>query len=331
MMRYAAVRPLRFSGKRFLADIKTVARLLLLASFAVSSVLAISCGKKGPPTIKAYEKPQAPSGLTAYHREDRMVLSWSFPDNLRSSLTGFQILRSDKDGFERIGAVTGSKSSFADETFKVDVPCSYKVVAENLKGVVSSDSNVITVTPKPVPAAPADIRFSVKPDSVVISWTSSGEGACYNIYKTGEKGKYGNSALNKARVCATSFTDAAVSPEKSAYYEVRALWMTDIGDEGSASEEREVNPTHFVPSAPSDLRVVKDDKTYLMWKESPEPWVRGYRVYRRIDGEQEFTLLNEVKLPTFTDTEKIDKKVWYMIKAVGPAMESEPLVGEVAN
>lgn len=297
----------------------------------ISLLLFISCGKKGPPTIKAYEKPQAPSGLTAYHREDKMILAWSYPDNLRSSLTGFQVLRSEKDGFERIGSVKNSQSSFVDETFKPDVAYNYKLVAQNLKGVSSSDSNIITVTPKPVPATPEAIRFAVKADSVALSWKSSEEGACYNIYKTAEKGKYGGAPLNKAPVCAPSFTDGAVSPERSVYYTVRALRMTDVRDEGYPSEELEVSPSQFVPSALSDLRVVKGDKIYLMWKESPEPWVRGYRVYRKIDGEQEFILLNEVKLPTFIDTEKIDKKFWYMIKAVGPAMESEPLVVEVAK
>jgi fibronectin type 3 domain-containing protein len=313
-------------------DLFGLVSVLTRCSFLLLSLLLfISCGKKGPPTIKAYEKPQAPSGLTAYHREDKMILAWSYPDNLRSSLTGFEVLRSEKDGFEKIGSVKNSQSSFADETFKLDITCNYKVVAQNLKGVSSNDSNIITVTPIPVPATPEDIRFAAKADSVALSWKSSEEGACYNIYKTAEKGKYGESPLNKAPVCATSFTDGTVSPERSVYYAVRALRMTDVRDEGSASEELEVSPSQFVPSAPSDLRVVKGDKIYLMWKESPDPWVRGYRVYRKIDGEKEFILLNEVKPPMFTDTEKINKKVWYMIKAVGPATESEPLVGEVVK
>jgi hypothetical protein len=97
--------------------VSRVTRYALLISLLL---LLISCGKKGPPTIKAYEKPQAPSGLTAYHREDKMILAWSYPDNLRSSLTGFEALRSEKDGFEKIGSVDKSKSSFADETFKTE-------------------------------------------------------------------------------------------------------------------------------------------------------------------------------------------------------------------
>lgn len=294
-------------------------------------LLLISCGKKGPPTVKAYEKPQSPSSLTAYHREDKLILSWSYPGNMRSGLKDFSILRSEKDGFEKVGSVSNSQSSFMDETFKLDITYNYKVMAQNQKGVLSSDSNIITVTPKPVPPPPENIRFSVKADGVVLSWTSSGDGICYNIYKADEKGKYPESPLNKELICDTSFRDGSMSPERSVYYTLRALRMTDVRDEGYASEEREVGPSHFVPSAPSELRVVKGDRTYLMWKESPEPWVRGYRVYRKIEGEKELALLSEVKIPAFTDTGKIDKKIWYMIKAVGPVTESEPLIGEAAK
>jgi fibronectin type 3 domain-containing protein len=297
---------------------------LLLVPF----LLIISCGKKGPPTLKAYEKPPAPSGLVAYHREDRMVLTWSFPDGLRSSLQDFQVLRSEKDGFEKIGEVNSSLSSFTDETFKIDVTCNYKVVARNLKGVLSDDSNIITVTPRAVPATPSEILFSVKADSVALSWKSSGEEICYNVYKTVEKGKYG-APLNRKPVCATSFTDGAVSLERPVYYTVTALRDSDVRDEGASSEEGEVNPSQYIPSPPSDLRVVKGEKTYLIWKESPETWVRGYRVYRKKEGEKEFTPLAEVRLPTFTLSEKVDRKAWYMIRALGPLTESEPLIGEV--
>jgi hypothetical protein len=314
---------------RFLVrHVLLIARCSLLL---VPLLLSISCGKKGPPTIKAYEKPQAPSGLTAYHREDKMILHWSYPDNLRSVLQGFQILRSEKSGFERIASVNNSQSSFIDETFSPDVAYNYKVVAQNLRGVLSDDSNIITVAPRPVPPAPENVRSSVKGNNVVLSWTSSGEGVCYNIYKSFEKGKYGQNPLNKEPVCATSFTDEAVSPERAVYYSIRALRMTDVRDEGRASEDAEVSPSQFALSPPSDLRVVKGDKIYLMWKESPEPWVRGYRIYRKIEGEPGFTLAGEVKAPAFTDAGKTDKKVWYMIKAVGPATESEPLVGEAVE
>ena len=303
---------------------------LLLFSLAVILPFTISCGRKAPPTLKAYEKPQPPAALSAVHREDRIVLSWSYPNNRRESLKDFVVLRSKEGGFERSGTVDSDQSSFIDETFTVDATYRYKVVAQNLKGVISSDSNVIALTPRHVPPPPENIQFMVKADSIELSWKSSGDEVCYNIYKTAEKGKYTDSPFNKEPVCTTSFKDAAMSPGSAVYYTVRALHKTDMRDEGYASGEIEVNPSRFVPSPPTDLRLVRGkDKIHLMWKESPEPWVKGFRVYRRTGKEREFRPLGETAIPTFTDIEKVKGKVWYMIRALGPQSESEPLVGEV--
>jgi fibronectin type 3 domain-containing protein len=297
---------------------------ILLAFLPVSA-----CGRKGPPTLKAYEKPQAPQGLSAIHREDQIILSWSYPENLRVELKGFEVLRAEDGGFQRIGSAGNDESSFIDRTFRADVTYRYKVVARNPKGILSDDSDIIAFTPRQIPPVPENLRFTVGVEGIELSWKSSGEGVCYNIYKTAEKGKYAGVPLNREPECSNFFRDAATSPDRAVYYTVRALHKTAIRDEGYASEEIEVSPSHFVPSPPVDLRVVRgEDKVHLIWKESPETWVKGYRVYRRKQGEEAFTFLGKAAIPSFTDTEKIEGKAWYMIKALGPVKESGPLIGE---
>lgn len=292
----------------------------------------VSCGKKGPPTLKAYEKPEKPPGITAIHREERIILSWSYPNNLRHTLKGFQVLRSESDGFEKVAFIKNDQSLFIDNTFKLNVTYQYKVIAQNLKDVLSADSNIITVITRVLPSPPENIRFTITSDSIELHWSSSGEGICYNIYKTTEKDKYADTPLNRAPVCMTSFRDTFLLPDRTVYYTIRALLNTIIRDEGYASTEVEVNPSHFIPLAPSDLRVVKgDDKVYLLWKENTETWIKGYRIYRKREGEKEFTIIGEVTTPTFTDTAKINKKVWYMIRALGPLRESDALTGETSE
>jgi fibronectin type 3 domain-containing protein len=292
----------------------------------------VSCGKKGPPTLKAYEKPEKPPGITAIHREERIILSWSYPDNLRHTLKGFQVLRSESDGFEKVAFIKNDQSLFIDNTFKLNVTYQYKVIVQNLKDVLSADSNIITVLPKALPSPPENIRFTITSDSIELHWSSSGEGICYNIYKTTEKDKYADTPLNREPVCMISLRDTFLLPDRTVYYTIRALLNTIIRDEGYASTEVEVNPSHFIPLAPSDLRVVKgDDKVYLLWKENTETWVKGYRIYRKRDGETKFSPIGEVTTPTFTDTAKINKKVWYMIKALGPSRESDVLTGETSE
>lgn len=306
-------------------------RVTCYALLLIPLLLLISCGKKGPPTLREYEKPSAPSGLTAIHREDKMTLSWSYPRSLEPALRDFLVLRSEGKGFERAGAVKIDERVFVDNTFQPDITYSYKVIARNLKGVVSDDSNVVIATPRRIPGSPKDLRFAVRAEGVELSWDSSGEGACYNIYRSMEKGKYSDTPLNGQPLCATSYRDGSLFPEGTVYYTVRALYKTPVRDEGYASPEIEVNPSHFIPSPPSDLRVVVDDMTFLTWKESPEPWVRGYRVYRKKEGEQEFSAVGETRIPAFTDAWKFEGKVWYMIRALGPVEEGGPLTSEVAR
>ncbi|MDH5202233.1 MAG: hypothetical protein OEZ31_01385 [Nitrospirota bacterium] len=293
----------------------------------------VSCGKKGPPTLKGYEKPETPFGLTAIHKEKRIILSWSYPDNLRHVLKGFQVLRSENDGFEKIAFIKNDQSLFIDTTFKVNITYKYKVIAQNLKDVLSNDSNIITVIPKALPSPPDNVRFTITSDSIGLYWDSSGEGVCYHIYKTTEKDKYADTPLNREPVCMVSFRDTFLLPDRTVYYKISALLNTIIRDEGYASAELEITPSHFIPSAPSDLRIAKgDDKVYLLWKENTETWIKGYRIYRKREEEAEFTPIGEVTIPTFTDTTaKINKKVWYMIKALGPSRESNALTGEISE
>ncbi|HET6514836.1 MAG TPA: hypothetical protein VFG09_06705 [Thermodesulfovibrionales bacterium] len=298
-------------------------------SLVVLSLFILGCGKKGPPTLKAFEKPVPPSGLTAVHREDAVILSWSYPDDMRQKLKGFPILRSANNGFEKIAFVSNDSGSYHDRNFKVDGTYRYKVVAESLKEVLGNDSDAITVTPKSPPPPPGHVRFGVKSDFIEFSWDGSGKDVCYNMYRSFEKRTYGATPLNTEPLCGLSFRDTLLSPEKSVYYQVRALLNTKILDEGYPSPEIEVGPSDFVPSPPSDLRIVRDeDKIFLIWRESPEWWIKGYRVYRKREGDPGFTQMGEVKTPTFTDIERTGRKIRYMIRAVGPVSESAPLEGE---
>lgn len=296
-------------------------------------LLIVACGTKAPPSLKAYEKPAAPANLAAQHREGKIILTWTYPDNLRKDLKGFNILRSEADGYERIGFVNNDESSFDDSDFKLNTAYAYKVIAQSLKDVAGSDSNIVKVRPLPLPLPPQEIKADTKADSVELSWKALGEGVCYNIYKTTEKGKYGSVPQNKLPVCYERFKDSVVVTGP-VYYTIRALHNTGIWDEGYASKELEINPVSFIPAVPSDLRIViGDNKVYLIWKENAESWVNGYRIYRKVSGDADFKLLGEVKMPAYTDTDMkgiANKKVWYGIRAIGPVSEGEALITEVA-
>lgn len=293
-------------------------------------LLLSACGTKTPPSLKAYEKPPVPTELSAVHREDKVLLTWTYPESLRTILKGFQVLRSEGQGFERIAFLSNDKSSFEDTGFKPGSRYKYNVIAKNLKDILSMDSNIITVRPLPLPSPPAGISFSVKADSIELSWNLSGAGVCYNIYRAAEKGRYVEAPLNREPVCAAIFKDDKLFPDRTVFYSIRALLNTPIKDEGYASGEVEVNPSLFVPSAPLDISATRTEAgVYLTWKEASEQWVKGYEVYRKMAGEAEFKKLSEARIPVFVDNAKITGRVWYAIKALSFSRVSEAITVEV--
>jgi len=80
-----------------------------------------------------------------------------------------------------------------------------------------------------------------------------------------------------------------------------------------------------VPTAPTGLRTLAiDGGAVLLWDESPEPWVRGYRIYRAgPDGE--FTQIGESATPAYTDSASpTGARLSYRASAVGPGGEGPP-------
>lgn len=288
--------------------------------FTLGSLFA-ACGKKAPPTLKAYEKPETPSDLKAIHREDRVILSWVH--NKKENLKELHIMKSEDAVFKKITSVATDENSYSDTDFKTDNSYKYKIIAMSMKNVLSNDSNIANVNPKPVPFAPKGFAAHVGNNAIHLSWESAGEGILYNVYKYFEKTKHGINPVNPEPLKTTAYTDN-LELNMPVYYTVRGALNSDVRDEGPASDEIEVNPADFIPSKPEGIQaVVADDKVVIAWKENPEKWVKRYRVYRKITKNDEFTLIGEPVTPAFTDREKTGTKHTFKITAFGPSKESE--------
>ena len=84
-------------------------------------LLMAGCGKKGAPTLKSYEKPAAPSGLTAINRENRVSLRWSFPRDKEAEVQEIVILRSGTGEFTRLASTEASARSYVDSAINPGV------------------------------------------------------------------------------------------------------------------------------------------------------------------------------------------------------------------
>jgi predicted small lipoprotein YifL len=301
--------------------------------------LIASCGKKGDLTLKSYEKPDPPSGLRAIHRDSEIILFWDFPKDKEPSIKGFYLLKIvpptpplqkvSRGDFEKIAFVENNIRSYTDKNFKTCSEYRDKIISQNLRDILSNDSNIITVLPGTIPSPPEKISFKVELESIELTWESAGDRILYNIYKSDKEGLYSLMPVNEKPVSSTSFIDN-LNIEKPVYYTIRSLLGTDIRDEGPASEEIVIDPMEFVPYPPEGLQsVVTKDNVYLIWKEVPEIWVIGYKVYREINKKDGFILIGETQIPTFLDKEKPITKRNYRVTSLSRTKESSP--AEIRN
>ncbi len=259
--------------------------------------------------------------VRAYHREDTITISWTFPEDREDMTEDFALLRASDGVFRRIAFPASTARTYSDTHFMAGVHYRYKIVARNHHGMLSNDSNILAVTPLQLPAPPKDISFVVKGNSAILSWQGDGKDLCYNIYKGFKKGSYSTSPANASPLSVDSFTDS-LDIKRIVYYSIRSMVKSDIINEGPPSAGLEVDPFALVPSAPQGLRAFPaPDRVILYWDEAAEPWVTGFRVYRRI-GAGPYELIGQTQIPAFVDTEPPSTKRDYRVTAAGPGKES---------
>lgn len=290
----------------------------------VCCLLVLSgCGKKGDPTLKAYEKPEAPSDLRAIHRESELILLWKFPKARQDTIKGFHVLKASAGDFDNIAFMDKESRSYADTDFVVGQEYHYKIVSESLKGIMN-DSPIIILKPQPPPQPPINLSFSILHDMITLSWESTEETSYFNVYRGSHQGEYSLIPVNADPLKNPSFQDS-FNVNHTVSYTVRSLTGSAIRDEGPPSEELIVNPLEFTPSKPQELSAVPmDTSVYLIWKEPPETWVTGYKIYRSEKNQEDYVLIGSTSIPSFIDQGSSREKRSYRVTAVGPSKEGSP-------
>lgn len=298
--------------------------IILIISFL------LSCGRKGDPVLETIN-PLPIKEISVVQRDNRLELTWKYPKTEIAKIKGFRIYKAeikshdkieDIPNFKEITFLKGDSFNFKDEDIRVNQTYLYKIVVVNQKGRLSEDSPIITVKPLMPLKAPKGITYSLKKDSIEIRWEPS-ELVQYYIYKSYEKGNY-ITPLNNLPLKENFFEDR-IDKKRTVYYAIKAIRDNGFRIESPLSEELEVNPDTFVPSKPEKpVPVISEKGVYLVWKENPETWINGYRIYKKGDAESEFKAIGDTLLPTFLDKEVIKSKSIYYITALGPLKESTP-------
>jgi hypothetical protein len=281
------------------------------------------CGKKGNPTMRSFEKPEAVKEMRAVHRDGKVTISWSYGRQAKILIKGFYIERAEGLlPYETIAFLQSDSSRYSDDRYEINKEYRYKIRVYSMRNVISDESPELKVSPLQLPDPPKAVTYRLTNDAVEITWDKGAEGITYNIYRSAEKGKY-QTPLNAKPLDKPFFRDG-VDTGKTVFYTIRSIVDSNISNEGDLSPDLEVNTQSFIPARPTDLRYVgSQNKGYLSWKENAETWVRGYKVYRsRASGES--LPVATVSIPLFVDDEPVNVGTSYHVTALGPVKESGP-------
>lgn len=306
--------------------IRTLVKSFMPAYVLICLLILLSltaCGRKLDPTLEDYLQPEPVNelNLTAYY--DKIVISWSYPEKNRAKLSSFLIERENSGQIKSL-YLNPELNSFEDRDFIFGQTYRYRIFAINKKGIYSKPIEN-SITPKKLPEV-SEIQYKITQDGVLLSWKSENS-VMYNIYKIdGQKQKIGTTD-KKSLLVEENFKNQTIQ-ESLTYLITPYIAESNIYIEGEGSEIK-VPVAEFIPSKPEEVFwAVNENGVYISWREVPEKWIKGYKVYRKTVSDSDFVLISETMIPLFFDVEyninNLKSPVFYRILSAGPLKESEP-------
>ncbi|MBF0505827.1 MAG: hypothetical protein HQL09_03230 [Nitrospirae bacterium] len=273
-----------------------VMKIFFLVSAVIISVMLVSCGQKKPPSLKTFAKPAPVGNITAVHRENSILLSWSYSDT-SDFVKAFYLEKAEGSAvtFRRIAFLPDTTRHYVDTDFVIGGTYFYRITVLSLRNVLSKPSQVLRVDPAVLPPPPSGLYYELTNDSVKVRWNGVPERTEMTMYSTlprsehrlnlesgaelrkkfwlltgvksiSIKVKYNIYKSNEKKSFPESPLNRAalndpafndgVETRMPTYYVVRSFLDRPLKDEGVPSEALEVNPETFVPSRPSGLKYV---------------------------------------------------------------------------
>lgn len=307
-------------------------------------VLAAGCGYVGDPLPPALNIPQRITDVAAVQIGDRVEIEFTLP-----SLTTEGITLKALGGVDlRAGAPVGNpfnpdqwaesakvietsseQPGRVKKTLKAKEWANREIViaarALNAQGRTSGWSNFVSLTvveplAKPVLKAESDAA------GAKLSWNVASP-----LVRVFRKTPADKEPVQVAEVQnATEFVDHNAEYGKPYEYSVTA-WNGTARSESSDSVTLTPVDT-FAPPAPEGLRAIAGVSTIeLAWDRVADiADLRGYRVYRSVDGGAFERLTDRAEVPSFSDkTAPAGKRCWYAVTAFDVAGNESPRSGTV--
>ena len=316
-----------------------VAPILSVALVLVPLSALSGCGRKTPPVPPQTVLPTPISDLRQQLDEHGVTLTWTAPSR---TVQGDRLPRID--GFELLRAVVaeddyceGCPINFGrpikispDETLPGDTVryreavlrpgyhYFYKIRTKLGWYYASDDSNIVSfawntlLSPATNLAAVAGdrkITLSWQPPTTLIDNTPITGNLRHQIFRSDAGAEF---IPLGPPVAANSFTDVSVQNGIRYFYKVQPLSKNAVGMMSASTQARPRDMTP--PTPPRDVTaVLTPDGIKVLWQQTTETDLAGYRIYRRRSDEKTATLVGKVRngVMMYLDTTPITPATWY--------------------
>ena len=304
-----------------------------------ASVLAVGCGYVGDPLPPALNIPQRIADVAAVQIGDRVEIEFTLPSlttegiavkalggvDLRAGAAGGNPFNTDKWAESATVIETSSEQpGRVKKTLKAKEWTNREIVigvrALNARGRTSGWSNFVTLTVVEPLAKPL-LKAESDADGAKLSWNVASPLA--RIYRKTAADKE-PVQLAEVRIV-SEYVDRNAEYGKPYEYSVTA-WNGTARSE--SSDTVAITPVDtFAPPAPGGLQAIAGVSTVeLAWERVADVAdLRGYRVYRSVEGGAFERLTERAEVPSFSDkTAPAGKKCAYVVAAFDTAGNEGP-------
>jgi fibronectin type 3 domain-containing protein len=243
---------------------------------------------------------ESPSILESNLTESGAYLKWS---SIKDATKYLIYRKASGESWEQIGETT--KKSYTDKTGLLGISYTYSVSAvynsNTSKKSDATDEILMDWT-----ESPSMKSASIETTGSKITWSKINKCSGYYLYRK----EVGKSWKRVATVSGTSYTDTSASNKKLYYYSAKAY-----SKEGKTTSTSNMNSSGISRAAELSVTVKNvSSGVSIKWNEITP--ISNYKVYRRTNNSQNWTLLTTTTSTKYTDkTAKANTKYVYAVKA----------------
>lgn len=201
----------------------------------------------------------------------------------------YEIYRRTADGSYETVAAIEDETTYTDTDITEGVQYCYRVYACNSDGDCEKPNGVWACVVPEVTKATADSQ-----NSLTVSWSSSKGAVKYNLYRrmSGEE----SYVLLKSGLTSTTYTDTSLKSGTNYWYKASAV--DSSGNETAQGQ----NYNGVTKPDPMTIEIVSPTSLKLTWKNIAGQPNANFKIYRKVDGDANYTEVKTVQATSYTDT-----------------------------